>query len=172
MVFDRLEAFGCEFGKVCFEGKEASQAAVDVFNSTFFGRAMRMAEVGFEMKGMIEFVMVSELDAIVLGEGSSQFTGQGFETPIEVGMNALGSSVFLPEESDETGRAFLQNQDVGFLIAEEDEIGFEMPWLLAGLDVSRPFIDGNTVFDVVDRARWRSFSAPPFGLGFRQVEAP
>ena len=64
------------YAQVCFTGKEATEAAIGIFDAAFLPRAMGIAEIGADGQRIAQFVVVGELGAVVLGEGSAHLGRQ------------------------------------------------------------------------------------------------
>ena len=89
----------------------AAQTTIDVFDTAFLPRAVRVTEKGFERERGIEFIVMSELNAIVLGEGSAQLLRQGLEPETEVCRDTACCSVLLFDDVDKARGSFLGDDE-------------------------------------------------------------
>ena len=94
------------------EGQIAAKPAIDVFDTAFLPWTVWVAEEGLERERSVEFVVVSELDTIVLGECSAEFMRHALEPEGKICRNAVCSSILLFDDMDKTGGAFLGDEDV------------------------------------------------------------
>jgi hypothetical protein len=142
--------------EVCFAGKEATEPSVGVFDAALLPGTMWIAEVRMDTEGLAELVMVGELGAFVLREGSAELLGQAGESGAQLLVGWLGLSVGGLIEKDEAGVALLCDRDGLTVLAEQDVVGFPVSWLAAGVDI---------VWALADEPRSGPASSPGLFLG-------
>ena len=83
-VLDGFQSLIGEIFEVDIERQIAPKPAVHVFNSAFLPRAMTVAKVRLKAEAGVEPIVISELDAVILGEGFAQGWWYGFKPKAEV----------------------------------------------------------------------------------------
>jgi len=130
-----------------------------------------IAEEGLEAQPVDQHEVLSELGAVVEGDGLAQLRIDR----LKPGHQALGRRecgfARLPGRQYGPGFALLRHQDGLAGSSEQHEIGLPMPEGVSELDLGRAQSDGNTAFDQAVRGTTGA-AAASFVLGSGQVQAP
>jgi len=157
-ALSRRVVIGCDEGieKLVVDGVEvgsarqgSAQSTDGVFDGALLPGAMGVAEEGPDAELVGEDVMLSELGAVVEGDGLAQPPIESLEPGNELISGGMGSFARLLGKQQEAGLAFVRHQDDLAGCSEEHEVGFPMAGGFAVIDLGRTFADRDAVVDVV-----------------------
>ncbi len=133
---------------------------------------MGIAEEGIDPEGIAQRVMVGKFGAVVLGQGAAQLGWQRHQPVIQLGGGWCGLTAGGLGQQDKSRGTFLGDQHGLAISAEQHIVGFPVSWLTACIDIEWTFADGNTVFDVLNRAASLAATITTLELGTWQIEPP
>src|SRR6185369_1907221 len=180
-ALSRRVVIGCDEGieKLVVDGVEvgsarqgSAQSTDGVFDGALLPGAMGVAEEGPDAELVGEDVMLSELGAVVEGDGLAQPPIESLEPGNELISGGMGSFARLLGKQQEAGLAFVRHQDDLAGCSEEHEVGFPMavgPALLDGIGAQG---NGDAVFDEAGGGAAPLGAPTALVLGSRQVVAP
>ena len=150
----------------------AAHAADSVFDAAFLPRFVGVAEEGGEAEASGELVMLSELGAVIEGDGLAPGGRERFEQVDEACEHGRGGFVGLAGEAQMAGGAFVKDQDGLAVFSEEHEIGFPGAGPGAVVGFRGAIVNRHAVREEVHRAASASAESSPAGLAARQEAVP
>ena len=111
---------------------------------------MGIAEVGRQAELLIELVVLCELGTVVEGDGEPEGGGQRLKLAQQLTRDGCGRFVRLLGGEEQTGVAFMGDEESLPIAAEQHEVGFPMTGCGTGLNHGRPLMNGDAVLDMVN----------------------
>ena len=89
---------------------------------------MRVTEIGRHPELLLELIMVGELGAVIEGDGLAQCGRERLKLAQELACNGGGGFAGLLGGEQESGGAFMGDEDGLTITAKQHEVGFPMSW--------------------------------------------